>query len=486
MRKEIVIGALAAGAAMATGWVRDARACGGCFIRPSSMLGTVVTDHRMIFSVSPTQTTLYDQIRYSGNPSDFAWVLPIKSQVTLGVSSDLLFQTLDNLTAVDILAPPNPCPIPAAAFAGGSGGSGSSSGGYSAADDAGVTVITMQVVGPYQTVQLHPNSTSDTAALTSWLSANSYNVPASVVPVIAAYVTEGFDFLAVKLVPGAGVQSMRPLAITTPGAGLTLPLRMVAAGTGSTVGITLWVVGQGRYEPVNFPSFTIAPSNIVWDFSLASSNYASIRAAKETQLHNTAWQIESSLDISPYTVENNVLADPTASAYLSVTDPDGGTGLTALEARSEDLNTLFPGGGSSVRITRIRADLSQTALANDLVLQASSDQSTLSNIYQAVLFTNPSCSFGGGTTSGSGGGGFGSGTTCVGGVCGPTNVVDAYEGGAGSTGDDGGTNSANSAHANSGGCSASPSRPAGVAGMLTLLAGLATALVGRARSRKSR
>jgi hypothetical protein len=237
---------------------------------------------------------------------------------------------------------------------------------------------------------------------------------------------------------------------------------------------------------VNFPSFTIAPSNIVWDFSLASSNYASIRAAKETQLHNTAWQIESSLDISPYTVENNVLADPTASAYLSVTDPDGGTGLTALEARSEDLNTLFPGGGSYVRITRIRADLSQTALANDLVLQASSDQSTLSNIYQAVLFTNPSCSFGGGTTSGSGGGGFGSGTTCVGGVCGPTNVVDAYEGGAGSTGDDGGTNSANSAHANSGGCSASPSRPAGVAGMLTLLAGLATALVGRARSRKSR
>jgi hypothetical protein len=488
MRKQIVIGALAAGAAMAAGWVQDARACGGCFIRPSSQNGTVVTDHRMIFSVSTTQTTLYDQIEYSGNPSDFAWVLPIKSQVTLGVSSDLLFQTLDNLTAVDILAPPNPCPIPAFAF-GGAGGS-SSGGGSSGASgsSSGVTVITMQVVGPYQTVQLHPNTTSDTAALTTWLASNSYNVPASIAPVIAAYVNEGFDFLAVKLVPGAGVSSMRPLAITTPGAGLTLPLRMVAAGTGSTVGITLWVVGQGRYEPENFPTFTIAPSSIVWDFSIASSDYATIRSQKETQLHNAAFQVESSLDISPYTVESTVLSDPNASAYVSVPDADGGAGLSPIEARSQDMQTLFPNGGSSVRITRMRGDLSQAALANDLVLQAASDQSTLSNVYQSVLFTGASCSFGNGAAGSSGGsGGIGSnGTTCVGNVCGPANVVDTYEGGVGSASDDGGTNAASSKLVGGGGCSASSSRPDGVAGMVALLAGLAGAFAGRSRSRKPR
>jgi hypothetical protein len=486
MRKQIVIGALAAGVAMAAGWVQDARACGGCFIRPTSQNGTVVTDHRMIFSVSTTQTTLYDQIRYSGNPSDFAWVLPIKSQVTLGVSSDLLFQTLDNLTAVDILAPPNPCPPPAfnGGFALGPGASADAS--IAAPSDGGVTVITMQVVGPYQTVQLHPNSTSDTAALTTWLANNSYNVPASIAPVIAAYVSEGFDFLAVKLVPGAGVNSMRPLAITTPGAGLTLPLRMVAAGTGSTVGITLWVVGQGRYEPENFPTFTIAPSNIVWDFSINSSNYTTIRSQKETQLHDAAWQVESSLDISPYTVEGTVLRDPTASAYVSVPDADGGAGLTAIEARSQDLNTLFPGGGSTVRITRIRGDLAQGALANDLVLQAASDQSTLSNVYQSVLFTNAGCSFSNATTP-SGSGGVGNTTmTCVGNVCGPANVIDTYEGGVGPASDDGGTSAATPARGSSGGCSASSSRPEGVAGMIAMLAGLAGAFAGRSRSRKPR
>ena len=69
-------------------------------------------------------------------------------------------------------------------------------------------------------------------------------------PIIAAYVNEGFDFLALKLQPGQGVQAMRPVRVTTQGAGLTLPLRMVAAGTGATVGITLWVVADGRYEGV--------------------------------------------------------------------------------------------------------------------------------------------------------------------------------------------------------------------------------------------
>src|SRR5262245_4017582 len=54
----------------------DARACGGCFHPPIISQGesTVVTGHRMAFSTSPTQTVLWDQIKYSGDPKDFAWV----------------------------------------------------------------------------------------------------------------------------------------------------------------------------------------------------------------------------------------------------------------------------------------------------------------------------------------------------------------------------------------------------------------------------
>jgi hypothetical protein len=259
-------------------------------------------------------------------------------------------------------------------------------------DNAGVTVTSQQVVGPYATVQLHPNSTSDTAALTSWLTVNGYNIPSNIGSVIAAYVKEGFDFLALRLVPGQGVQAMRPVSVTSPGAGLALPLRMVAAGTGATVGITLWVVASGRYEPQNFQRFVISPADLVWDWSTSSSNYVTLRTQKEADLGNASWQIESSLDVLPYNVENVVLQDPAATEYASPSPdagaagasvPDGGA-LTPVEARAQDLLTLFPTGGASVRITRMRADLSQTALANDLVLQASGDQTALSNNYQVA------------------------------------------------------------------------------------------------------
>jgi hypothetical protein len=408
MRSKLLLGALGGAAAVAIGTAGDAQACGGCFHEPSSQNATVVTDHRMVFSLSPAQTTLYDQIQYSGSPSSFAWVLPVHGQVSIGLSADLLFQALDQATQTTVLAPPQPtcpaCNCPAFSDNAGLPGSGRAP----ADEHGGVTVTSHQVVGPYETVQLHPNSTSDTAALTSWLAVNGYNVPANVDPVIAAYVTEGFDFLALRLAPGQGVQAMRPVSVTSPGAGLTLPLRMVAAGTGATVGITLWVVATGRYEPQNFRHFVISPSELVWDWSASTSNYTTLRAGKEATLANAAWQIESSLDVSPYAIEDVVLQDPMATAYGPT--PDGGAADPAsadagraapIEARSQDLLTLFPTHDASVRITRMRADLSHAALAKDLALQASTDQTALSNLYQATKSINakaacPPCACGGG------------------------------------------------------------------------------------------
>jgi MYXO-CTERM domain-containing protein len=490
MRGAVFMGTLAGGVALVAATARDSRACGGCFIRPTTQNATVVTDHRMIFAVSPTQTTLYDQIQYSGSPSDFAWVLPIHGQVNLGVSSDLLFRVLDQTTQTTVLAPPYPCPVCNCPAPQANAALGSSSGTSSGGSDHGVTVTAQEVVGPYATVQLHPNSTTDTGALTAWLQANSYSIPAAVDPIIAAYVSEGFDFLAIKLVPGAGVQAMRPISVTSSGAALSLPLRMVAAGTGATVGITLWVVASGRYEPKNFPSFTIAPSTLVWDWSTSSSNYTTLRTQKEQQFGNGAWQIESSLDESPYAVESPVLQDPSAAAYAPINAPDGGPGQTAVEVRSQDLNTLFPTGGTTVRVTRMRGDLSQAALANDLVLQASADQTQLSNTYQATLSINArcnTCSCGGSSSGGSSGfPGFGGSGAGVGG-----GGVGVGGSGAGNgTGVDmsmvdGGSPSAASPGQQSFGCSTSSAAPPG-AGLFAGLASLVGLALFRARARRRR
>jgi hypothetical protein len=141
------------------------------------------------------------------------------------------------------------------------------------------------VVGPYETVQL---KSSDSAALKSWLIDHNYNLTPDISPVVDAYVAEGFDFLAMKLVPGQGVSSMRPVRVTAPGANPALPLRMVAAGTGAVTGITLFLLGEGRYQPTNFPEFTIDPSQVIWNWDTNESNYAALQEER-LRHHQRLW-----------------------------------------------------------------------------------------------------------------------------------------------------------------------------------------------------
>jgi hypothetical protein len=406
MRKAIVaVGVLSLAALAAE---RDARACGGCF-HPPNETPTVVTDHRMILSVSPQQSTLYDQIRYQGDPSSFAWVLPISGTATVGLSSDALFTVLDGTSQTTILAPNPVCPAPPPGCA--VPGVQNAGGGASSAD-AGVTVTHHQVVGPYDTVQLH---SSDPNALNTWLSTNGYAVPSDVAPIIAAYVNEHFDFLAMKLVPGAGVSAMRPVRVTTAGASPLLPLRMVAAGTGATVGVTLWVVADGRYETQNFPFFHIDDSELVWDWASQRSNYTELRASKEAAGGGKIWEIESSTTQSTSGIKTQVqyasqiyYPDAGSPEYPPIPADDAGTaGQSSQQELDADMAALFAdiGANGQFRLTRMRADLAKAALANDLVLQASSDQSALSNMRRPQMTSgSPTCpSFG--TCSDSPGGG---------------------------------------------------------------------------------
>ena len=285
---------------------------------------------------------------------------------------------------------------------------------------AAVTVTAKKQVGPYETVQLHSN---DGSALNQWLTSHGYAIPEDVKPVIAAYVAGHFDFLAFKLVPGAGVQAMQPVRVTSQGAAPSLPLHMVAVGTGPTTGITIWIVADGRWQPSNFPTFTIDDAELSWDWSTNSSNYETLRLSKEAALGGRGWQIESSLDLAQYTITNalldNIYGDTTAGAggYLSAspaTAPDagvthapdagdaadasvvdgassssdaeagvseageeeGGDDAGDVAAANADLAVFFSGiSGANVRITRMRSDIARAALSVDMILEAATDQS---------------------------------------------------------------------------------------------------------------
>ena len=380
----------------------DASACGGCFIPTENP--TVVTDHRMILTVAKEQSTLYDQIKYSGSPSSFAWVLPISGTVDVGLSADIVFQAVDGMTQTRISPPPQNCP-PAPNCGTGKGFNAPSA---AAGAEDGVTVTKREVVGPYESVQL---KATDANALQTWLAQNNFTVPADVKPVVDQYVNEKFDFLALKLIPGKTTQDMRPVRVTTKGANVVLPLRMVAAGTGPVVGISLWVIAEGRYESQNFPSFTIPTSEIAWDWTQNKSNYTEVRAQKTLANKGRAWEIESSTLVAPQNVTQAVVngyyynggggggpisQDPEVraqDAYLPVKDAQGVVLKTAQQVRSEDLATLFFGIPSvTTRVTRMRADLAHAALDTDLVMTAAKDQEVLSNIRQLTNEINePLC-----------------------------------------------------------------------------------------------
>jgi hypothetical protein len=408
-RKSLILGLSIASSGLAFAPERDAAACGGCFHPPTQTVSDI-TDERMLLAVSTVQSTLYDQLRYTGAPSNFAWVLPIHGTVDVGLSADVLFDSFDVMTQTQIVPPEPNCPSPTCGFG---PQPATANGGAAGVGDVGmVTVLKQENVGPYATVQLQA---TDSSALANWLTQNGYNISADVAPVVAEYVKEGFDFLAMKLLPNQGVQAMRPVRVTTPGASLSLPLRMAAVGTGSEVGITIWVVADGRYEPQNFPFFHIDDSALVWDFSTSQSNYTTLRVQNEANLKGKGWEIESSISLNEQTITSVILsggqyygsgggfggggvaapADPSLD-YLSVGDPDGGAeggvSQTAEEVRTADVNALFAGiAGPSVRVTRIRSDIVHAAMTADFVLQASADQSELSNVRNVTQSVNLTC-----------------------------------------------------------------------------------------------
>jgi hypothetical protein len=416
----------------------DARACGGCFheiptVGGGQQTGTVVTDHRIVLSLSSKETTLWDQVEYAGSPSGFAWVLPIRGVVRVGVGDDGFVDALDQLTTPAIHGPTVPCTRTVSsgandpddgsysggsASAGGCGGSTSTasprpkaytSGGSTTVEtddvsggDESVTVTARSTVGPYEAVQVHG---TDEGSIAGWLRAHDYEIPTDIEPILDAYVKDGFDFLAVRLKPGADVSAMRPIRVTFPGAYPTLPLRMVRAGAGKSVGMLVMVIGEGRWKTASFPSFIVDRSWIEWDFLVSRSSYSDDRAAAAAKLGGAAFALESSIDVAPDDIpvtpaQPSPMFDSGVSeaSIDAMVDGEGDSASEAGDAASEaaatvdvdtttDLDLAFP-AGEARRVTRLRGDLPSASLDEDLTFEADTDPSELSREVNVKRYEN--------------------------------------------------------------------------------------------------
>ena len=397
---------------------RPARACGGCFARPTE--NTVVTDHRMAFSVSTRQTVLWDQIKYSGNPSEFSWVLPVQPGAVVELSHDEWFAALDAMTNPAITGPTVSCGGGGPGCAFGGEGDDSNSATTGAGGGGGVQVLSQSVVGPYDTVTLQ---SSDPNALEAWLDVNGFALPDAFRPTIAAYVGAGFDFIALRLQPGQGVQAMQPVRVVTPGADATLPLRMVAAGVGAQVGITLYVISEGRYEAQSpFFNAVVDDSKLVWFQSENRSNYQELSQQIMQSNNARTWLTEYSKQTSllssaqppaypTYCGSSYAYGSTLADVYFnqcrckpSNLCPAGDASGADLDAASpdaacnpdpcagfDDVDTALVGiHPEDAWVTRMRALLPVDALSEgDLHVQASAAQTAVSNQHSTETYSDP-------------------------------------------------------------------------------------------------
>jgi len=427
VRAVRVAGACLAGGA---GWLAvpgDANACGGCF---NAGVSAPVVAHRMAFAISQERTVLWDQFQFSGSPDEFSWVLPVLPGAYLELSTDAWFEALDATTSITVQPPVINCADRGSSGCGASDDDvvfGNDSAG--AGGGGGVAVLRRESIGPYETVTLRSSSGDE---LTAWLLENGYIVPPDVIPIIAAYVSEGQDFIALKLRPNQGVQLMQPVRVITPNGPTILPLRMVAAGAAESVDIVLYVVGDRRFSMPDFTEVSVDPSAVSYDFAQRSSNYLELRQQALSfnggQAVLTAYAAagffsaagRGGIGFGPGFVdtyfrqalmETRTSARSPCSAVSSRTNDDRlvvpdcqsasdcnlpnaeqipASQLTCLDF--EDLSAALLGQRPAATwLTRLELHLPRIALSSDCVIQPSADPAPVSNSVQAKKFANPPC-----------------------------------------------------------------------------------------------
>lgn len=328
-----------------------ARACGGCFATSPVGQPTPVTAHRMAFLVSPSGSTLWDQITYSGRPEDFVWVLPTAPGARVELADEGFFGALVATTQITMRGPipPGPCPDPC--------GPGLQCGASAAATRAGdptvgdVRVEYEGVVGPYETATV---ASTDPGALLRWLEDRGYAVDASILPTLSHYVGLGMSFAALRLRPDAGIQRMQPVRVTVPGLSTLLPLRMVAAGIQDHVALELFVFAEGRMEAASFANAEVDREAIAYD-------WASQRFDYDERFLDALY---SSPDGTSWVTEFAALADDRLGSF-EATDPATG----ATQSAAEDWAVVT----AALRrpyLTRLRTDLGVAELDRDLDLRA--------------------------------------------------------------------------------------------------------------------
>lgn len=256
----VVVGVLEAG---------RADAFTGVFLAESDR-STQVIEHRVAVSARPDATVLWDQARWTGNPTTLAWVAPVRRGAEVTLTSDAWLASLDASTQPVVYQPP---------VFGAAAGCSLAGCARDTAFDTGpdkIGVRPFAVAAPAETLTI---SGSDRGALARWLSSNGFAVPDAARAAVDAYEAEGFDFVVMRLSPNCGERTTRTIRVVSPGAPPTVPIRMMRVGAGRALPLKLFVLSTRRQAVGGFGTTTIPLDRLVWDERDEESNYEDLLEA---------------------------------------------------------------------------------------------------------------------------------------------------------------------------------------------------------------
>jgi hypothetical protein len=253
-RSLVLVLALLAGAAVFT-VVSPAWACGcGAYVPDNP--GSAVADERALIAWDGTTEDILMALSVTGASERAAWVMPVPSAARVTLGDTEVFDALGKLTAPRIEYQDSWWPT----FPWFAGAGASPELDTAGVPSGAVNVLERQHLGPFDVTRLAAN---DPTALANWLSDNGFPHPDGLDDDLAPYVADGWEIVAVQLVPaeagGSLTGALQPLRLSFASDEVVYPMRLSRSATMSQY-IDLYVLADHRMDPSALPVAGEAPS----------------------------------------------------------------------------------------------------------------------------------------------------------------------------------------------------------------------------------
>ena len=334
---------------------------------------------KVVLAHEGSRTAITMSSDVSGNPRDFALVIPVPTTIQRDQVRLVQSQTVDHLDSFSVprlveYFDPDPCPPPMSrraldmmpvpapmAMA--------PSGAARKTDALGVKVEASYSVGEYDILVL---SAQNSGGLLTWLNGNGYKVPPAAEPTIRSYLGQRMQFFVAKVnlqrQERTGNTFLRPIQVEYRSPKFMLPIRL---GTVNAEGpqemVVLALTQRGRVETTNYrtvrmPTGTEVPLFIKDDFAdfyKAAFDRQVSDADGQAVFLEYAWNMGN--------------CDPCSAPQLSADE------LRELGAAWADAGRGRRFGGGDAFVTRLHLRYDRDHFPEDLALQETADQDT----YQA-------------------------------------------------------------------------------------------------------